>query len=170
MQFASLSILALAMGYFVIKPFFRQLRMVRPVSRVVFRGRDHLAGETPVHRFGQAVPVPVCEGRVSQSYGSAVSLFMRCWRGSPLWLRKSSPYAQMAAVAVLGSRLVSYALYPNGDQRYTAIMYLIIPVALVLAVSMEMAERAGRTTLVSANDSSTTMDGHASESESMPRR
>ena len=38
----------------------------------------------------------------------------------------------MAAV-VLGARIVSYLLYPNGDQRYTAILYVMVPVALVIA-------------------------------------
>ena len=53
---------------------------------------------------------------------------------SRLWLRKSSPYAQMAAI-VLGSRIVSYLLYPNGDPRYTAVLYVMVPVALVIAIA-----------------------------------
>jgi hypothetical protein len=57
-----------------------------------------------------------------------------------LWLRKSSPYAQFAAVA-LGARIVSYLLYPNGDPRYTAVLYVMVPVALVIAVSAEISDR-----------------------------
>jgi hypothetical protein len=38
--------------------------------------------------------------------------------------------------AVLAARAVSYALYPNGDQRYTAVLFVVIPVALVIAVRL----------------------------------
>jgi hypothetical protein len=66
--------------------------------------------------------------------------------GLALWLRSSSPYAQMAAV-VLSARIVSYLLYPNGDPRYTAVLYVMVPVALVIAISAEISDRlSARTT------------------------
>jgi len=70
----------------------------------------------------------------------------------------------------LGSRLVSYALYPNGDQRYTAVLYVMIPVALVLAVSSEITDRLGQRTPVAANASSATMNAPIFDSESLSHR
>ena len=166
LQFASLSILALA-SYFVINHFSGNYGW-SVLFHESFSGGVTTPGETPVHVSVKQYLFQFVKGAYLSLTEGSISVYALL-AGLALWLRKSSPYAQMAAV-VLGSRLVSYALYPNGDQRYTAIMYLIIPVALVLAVSMEMAERTGRTTLVSANVSSTTMDGPAFESESMPRR
>jgi hypothetical protein len=65
---------------------------------------------------------------------------------------------------------VSYALYPNGDQRYTAVLYVLIPVALVLAVSSEIADRLGQRTPIAANASSSTMNAPILESESVSHR
>jgi len=66
-----------------------------------------------------------------------------------LWLRKSSPYTQMAVV-VLAARVVSYLLYPNGDARYTAVLYVMVPVAIVIAVSGEISDRLSPRTADSA--------------------
>jgi len=41
----------------------------------------------------------------------------------------------------LSARAVSYLLYPNGDPRYTAVLYVMVPVALVIAVNAEISER-----------------------------
>jgi hypothetical protein len=53
--------------------------------------------------------------------------------GLAIWLIRSSLYSRMV-VATLVARALSYALYPNGDQRYTAVLFVLIPVALVIAI------------------------------------
>jgi hypothetical protein len=53
--------------------------------------------------------------------------------GLAVWLNRSPLYSHMIA-AVLAARAVSYVLYPNGDQRYTAVLFVLVPVALVIAV------------------------------------
>ena len=60
--------------------------------------------------------------------------------GLAIWLNRTSLYSYLIA-AVLGARAVSYALYPNGDQRYTAVLYVLIPLALVIAVSSQIVRR-----------------------------
>ena len=56
------------------------------------------------------------------------------------------------AVVVLSARVVSYLLYPNGDPRYTAVLYVMVPVALVIAISAELFDRASlRTARLAAN-------------------
>ena len=42
-------------------------------------------------------------------------------------------YSFMCA-AVLAARALSYLLYPNGDQRYTAVLFVLIPVSLVIEI------------------------------------
>ncbi len=37
-------------------------------------------------------------------------------------------------VATLVTRVICYFLYPNGDQRYTAVLFVLIPVALIIGV------------------------------------
>jgi hypothetical protein len=55
--------------------------------------------------------------------------------GLAVWLNRSSMYSYMIA-AVLAARTLSYVLYPNGDQRYTAVLFVLILVALVIAVRL----------------------------------
>jgi hypothetical protein len=142
LQFASLSILALA-SYFAINHFSGNYGW-SVLFQQSFAGGIVDPGETAVHISLKAYLFQFVKGSyLALTEGSfAVYALMA---GLALWLKKSSRYSQMAAV-VLGSRVVSYALYPNGDQRYTAIMYLIIPVALVLAIGMDIAERAAQKT------------------------
>jgi hypothetical protein len=53
--------------------------------------------------------------------------------GLAISLNRSSMYSFMCA-AVLVARAVSYLLYPNGDQRYTAVLFVLIPVFLVIEI------------------------------------
>jgi hypothetical protein len=58
-----------------------------------------------------------------------------------IWLSRSIIYSYMI-VAVIVVRTLSYFLYPNGDQRYTAVLYVLTLVSLVIAVSQVMPARA----------------------------
>jgi hypothetical protein len=54
-----------------------------------------------------------------------------------LWLNRFSIYSHMTAT-VLGARVISYLLYPNGDQRYTGVLYVIVLVALVIGIRLRL--------------------------------
>jgi hypothetical protein len=53
--------------------------------------------------------------------------------GLAIWLGRNAMYAYVV-VAVLAARVVSYFLYPNGDQRYTAVLYVVVLVSLIIGV------------------------------------
>lgn len=55
--------------------------------------------------------------------------------GLAVWLHRASLYSDMV-VATLTTRVICYFLYPNGDQRYTAVQFVLIPVALVIGVCL----------------------------------
>jgi hypothetical protein len=59
-----------------------------------------------------------------------------------LWLNRFSVYSYMTAT-VLGARVISYLLYPNGDQRYTGVLYVIVLVALVIGIRLRLGSPAG---------------------------
>jgi hypothetical protein len=73
--------------------------------------------------------------------------------GLGVWMNRSSIYTYMA-VTTLVARTISYVLYPNGDQRYTAVIFVLIPVALVIAISrtMDRMSQADSRGTVSASD------------------
>jgi hypothetical protein len=60
--------------------------------------------------------------------------------GLAISLNRSSMYSLMCG-AVLAGRALSYLLYPNGDQRYTAVLFVLIPVSLVVGVSSKISQR-----------------------------
>lgn len=136
-QFASLSILALA-SYFVISRYSGDYGW-NVLFYNSFLGGVTTPGETTLHVSAGMYLKQVVKGVYLLLVDGSFALYalLGCLA---LWLRKSSAYVQMAAV-VLGSRIVSYLLYPNGDQRYTAILYVIVPVALVIAIAGELADR-----------------------------
>jgi hypothetical protein len=147
LQFASLSIVALG-SYFVINHFAGNYGWA-VLFRESFSGGFTTPGETTTHvSIKEYLVQAVKSAYLVLTEGSFAVYALLA--GLALWLKKSSPYSQMAAV-VLFSRLVSYALYPNGDARYTAVMYLMIPVALVLAITTEIADRAAQKTVVTAS-------------------
>jgi membrane protein implicated in regulation of membrane protease activity len=57
-----------------------------------------------------------------------------------IWLNRSSMYTHMVA-AVLAARGLSYVFYPNGDQRYTAVLFVLVLVALVVAIRVSLQTR-----------------------------
>ena len=136
-DFASLSALALA-SYFVIGHYSGDYGWT-VLFHNSFLGGVTTPGETTLHvsvpmylkQVGKGVYLLLADGSF------ALYALLGCLA---LWLRRSSPHAQMAAV-VLGARIVSYLLYPNGDPRYTAVLYVMVPVALVIAVAAEISDR-----------------------------
>jgi hypothetical protein len=138
-QFASLSILALA-SYFVISRYSGDYGWT-VLFYNSFLGGVTTPGETTLHVTIGMYLKQVVKGAYLLLVDGSFALYglLACLA---LWLRRSSAYVQMAVV-VLGSRVVSYLLYPNGDQRYTAILYVIVPVALVIAIAEELAARPG---------------------------
>jgi len=165
LQFVSLSILALG-SYFVIDHYSGNYGW-SVLFYNSFSGGVVAPGETAVHVSFAAYLRQLVKGSYLALTEGSIAVYALL-TGLAVWLKKSSPYSQMAAV-VLGSRLVSYALYPNGDQRYTAVLYVMIPVALVLAVSSEIADRLGQRP-VAANASSSTGNAPIFESESVSHR
>lgn len=137
LRFASLSVLALA-SYFVIGHYSGDYGWKVLFINSFFGGVPAPA-EAVLHVSAKMYVAQVLKGvyllLVDGSF--AIYALLACLA---LWLRKSSPYAQMAAV-VLSARAVSYLLYPNGDPRYTAVLYVMVPVALVIAVSSEISDR-----------------------------
>jgi hypothetical protein len=137
LQFASLSVLALA-SYFTISHFAGDYGWV-VLFHNSFLGGVVAPGETTLHVSAAMYIKQVAKGFYLLLVDGSFALYalLACLA---FWLRESSAYVQMAVV-VLCARLVSYLLYPNGDQRYTAILYVIVPVALSIAIAEELADR-----------------------------
>jgi hypothetical protein len=165
-QFASLSILALG-SYFVINRFAGNYGW-SVLFHESFSGGLVNPGEALTHVSLVAYLRQLVKGSYMVLTEGSFAVYALL-AGFALWLKKSSPYSQMAAV-VLGSRLVSYALYPNGDQRYTAILYLIVPVALLLAVSSEIADRGAQKIAMTPNAASAAVNAPMFESEPVSHR
>jgi hypothetical protein len=137
LEFACLSVLALA-SYFVIGHYSGDYGWT-VLFYNSFLGGVTSPGETVLHVTGKMYATQVLKGVYLLLTDGSFALYALL--GSlALWLRKPSPYSQMAAV-VLSARAVSYLLYPNGDPRYTAVLYVMVPVALVIAVNAEISER-----------------------------
>jgi hypothetical protein len=137
LRFASLSVLALA-SYFVIGHYSGDYGWSVLFYNSFVSGQP-TPGESVFHvSLGMYLKQVVKGLYLLLTDGNFALYTLLC--GLALWLRKSSPYTQFAAVA-LGARVVSYLLYPNGDPRYTAIVYVMVPVALVIAVSAEISDR-----------------------------
>jgi hypothetical protein len=136
-QFASLSVLALA-SYFVIGRYSGDYGWTNLFYNS-FLGGVTTPGESILHVSIGMYLKQVVKGIYLLLVDGSFALYalLGCLA---LWLRRSSPYAQMAAI-VLAARVVSYLLYPNGDPRYTAILYVMVPMALVIVVSAEISDR-----------------------------
>jgi hypothetical protein len=137
LQFASLSVLALA-SYFVIGHYSGDYGWTTLFYNS-FLGGVTAPGESVLRVSLKMYLAQVVKGSYLLLVDGSFALYalLACLA---LWLRKSSPHAQMAAV-VLTARIVSYLLYPNGDPRYTAVLYVAVPVALVIAISSELVDR-----------------------------
>jgi hypothetical protein len=136
-QFASLSILALA-SYFAIGHYSGDYGWT-VLFYNSFTGGVPTPGETVLHVSANMYLKQVVKGVYLLLVDGSFALYalLACLA---MWLRKSSEYTQMAAV-VLVARVVSYLLYPNGDPRYTAVVYVMVPIALVIAISAEIFDR-----------------------------
>jgi hypothetical protein len=129
-EFASLSILALA-SYFTINHFSGTYGWPALFYNS-FLGGLTAPGEAVLHFSGSAYVHQVVRGSfVWLIYGS-FALYVLLGTLA-IWLGRSALYAYMV-VAVLSARVVSYFLYPNGDQRYTAVLYILVLVSLVIGV------------------------------------
>jgi hypothetical protein len=146
LQFASLSALALA-SYFIIGHYSGDYGWT-VLFYNSFMGGVTTPAETALHVSMKMYVTQVVKGVYLLLVDSSFALYalLVCLA---LWLRKSSPYTQMAVV-VLAARVVSYLLYPNGDARYTAVLYVMVPVAIVIAVSGEISDRLSPRTADSA--------------------
>jgi len=134
LQFASLSVLALA-SYFIIGHYSGDYGWTVLFSNS-FLGGVTAPAETVLHVSLKMYVAQLVKGIYLLLVDGSFALYALLV-ALTLWIRKSSPYAQIAAV-VLGARIVSYLLYPNGDPRYTAVLYVMVPVALVFAISNEI--------------------------------
>lgn len=137
LQFVSLSVLALA-SYFVIGHYSGDYGWT-VLFYNSFLGGVTAPAETVLHVSLKMYLAQVVKGVYLLLVDGSFALYALLV-ALTLWLRKSSPYTQMAAI-VLGARIVSYLLYPNGDPRYTAVLYVMIPVALVIAIGSEISDR-----------------------------
>jgi hypothetical protein len=131
-QFASLSLLSLA-SYFTINHFAGNYGWPALFYNS-FLGGLTAPGETLVHFSRSAYVRQLVRGAYLWLISGSFGLYLLLG-GLAVWLNRSSLYSDIVA-AVLAARAVSYALYPNGDQRYTAVLFVLIPVALVIAVRL----------------------------------
>jgi hypothetical protein len=129
-QFASLSLLSLG-SYFAINHFAGNYGWPALFYNS-FQGGLTTPGETFIHFSRSAYLHQVVRGAYLWLISGSFALYLLLG-GLAIWLERSSLYADMIA-AVLAARVVSYVLYPNGDQRYTAVLFVVIPVALVIAI------------------------------------
>jgi hypothetical protein len=129
-EFASLSLLSLG-SYFTINHFAGNYGWPALFYNS-FQGGLTTPGETLIHFSRSAYLHQVVRGAYLWLISGSFALYLLLG-GLAIWLERSSLYANMIA-AVLAARVVSYVLYPNGDQRYTAVLFVVIPVALVIAI------------------------------------
>jgi hypothetical protein len=129
-QFASLSLLSLG-SYFTINHFAGNYGLPALFYNS-FQGGLTAPGETLIHFSRSAYLHQVVRGIYLWLISGSFALYLLLG-GLAIWLERSSLYADMIA-AVLAARVVSYVLYPNGDQRYTAVLFVVVPLALVIAI------------------------------------
>jgi hypothetical protein len=135
LQFVALSALALG-SYFTINHFAGSYSWPALFYNS-FQGGLVAPGETLLHTSLSAYVHQVVRGSYVWLYFGGFALYLLLG-GLAIWLSRSSMYVDMIAAA-LAARILSYALYPNGDSRYTAVLFVLIPVALVIAVSQSFA-------------------------------
>jgi hypothetical protein len=145
-EFASLCILALA-SYFTINHFSGTYGWPALFYNS-FLGGLVAPGETVLHFSRSAYLHQVVRGSFLWLIYGSFALYVLLG-ALAIWLGRSVLYAYMV-LAVITARVVSYFLYPNGDQRYTAVLYVLVLVSLVIGVrqrSLAAPERAfGSTT------------------------
>jgi hypothetical protein len=131
-QFATLSFLALG-SYFAINHFAGSYGWPALFYNS-FSGGLIAPGETIVHISLRAYLHQIVLGMYLWLVTAGFALYILLG-ALAIWMNRTSLYAYIVA-AVLASRVVSYVLYPNGDQRYTAVLFVVVLVALVVAVRL----------------------------------
>jgi len=150
-QFASLSALALG-SYFAINHFSGSYGWAALFYNS-FLGGLPAPGEAVLHFSRSAYVHQIIRGSFLWLVYGSFALYVLL--GSlAIWLSRSAMYSYMI-VAALSSRVVSYILYPNGDQRYTAVLYVLILVSLVMGVRQTLAAK--REDTATTNDASKTV-------------
>jgi hypothetical protein len=147
-QFISLCVLALG-SYFTIDYFAGSYGWAALFYNS-FLGGLATPGETVLHVSRSAYLHQVVRGSFLWLIYGGFALYVLLG-GLAIWLSRSAMYSYMI-VAVLAARVVSYALYPNGDQRYTAVLYVLILVSLVISVRQSVAVGPERVAAVAADD------------------
>jgi hypothetical protein len=139
-QFATLSLVALG-SYFTINYFGGNYGWAALFYNS-FMGGLAAPGEIVRHVSFSAYVHQIVRGAYLWLISGGFSLYVLLG-GLTIWLNRSSMYSYMIA-AVLAARAFSYLLYPNGDQRYTAVLYVLILVSLVIAVSLRTLPESGK--------------------------
>ena len=129
-QFAALSLLALG-SYFAINHFAGNYGWPALFYNS-FLGGLTAPGEAVIHFSWSAYVHQWVRGAFLWLISGSFALYVLLG-GLAISLNRSSMYSFMCA-AVLVARTVSYLLYPNGDQRYTAVLFVLIPVFLVIEI------------------------------------
>ena len=132
-QFLALSILALG-SYFTINHFGGNYGWPALFYNS-FSGGLAAPGEAVLHLSPSAYAHQVVRGAFLWLISGGFALYVLLG-ALAIWLNRSSLYTYMVS-AVLAARVVSYLLYPNGDQRYTAVLFVLVLVSLVIAVRLK---------------------------------
>jgi hypothetical protein len=133
-EFASLCILSLG-SYFAINHFAGNYGW--PVLFYnSFLGGVTAPGEVILHVSKSIYIHQVVRGAYLWLISGSFALYLLLG-GLAVWLNRASVYSDMV-VATLVTRVICYFLYPNGDQRYTAVLFVLIPVALIIGVCRTM--------------------------------
>ena len=130
MQFAALSLLALG-SYFTINHFAGNYGWPALFYNS-FMGGLTAPGEAVIHFSWSAYVHQLVRGAFLWLISGSFALYVLLG-ALAISLNRTSMYSYMCA-AVLAARALSYLLYPNGDQRYTAVLFVLIPVFLVIEI------------------------------------
>ena len=134
MQFAALSLLALG-SYFTINHFAGNYGWPALFYNS-FQGGLTAPGEAVIHFSWSAYAHQLVRGAFLWLISGSFALYLLLG-ALAISLSRSSMYSFMCA-AVLAARALSYLLYPNGDQRYTAVLFVFIPVFLVIEIGSKI--------------------------------
>src|ERR1700722_17806619 len=130
LQFAALSLLALG-SYFTINHFAGNYGWPALFYNS-FMGGLTAPGEAVIHFSWSAYVHQLVRGAFLWLISGSFALYVLLG-ALAISLNRTSMYSYMCA-AVLAARALSYLLYPNGDQRYTAVLFVLIPVFLVIEI------------------------------------
>jgi len=150
MQFAALSLLALG-SYFTINHFAGNYGWPALFYNS-FMGGLTAPGEAVIHFSWSAYVHQLVRGAFLWLISGSFALYVLLG-ALAISLNRTSMYSYMCA-AVLAARSLSYLLYPNGDQRYTAVLFVLIPVFLVIEIRSKISgqsENSQRRQTVQAN-------------------